>query len=180
MKIFNSIVTLVIFASFSLFTSNTAKAQEEKLAFILEGDSFSFQSMNYPDKYLTPINGVLELVTPSSDNQKKSTVFKVVKGLWGTDTYSLESVEQPGYYLRHQNFVLKLHKATPDELFKKDASFKTWQSNGDENMVSFESINYPNHYIRHQNFKVFLQKMDRNKALYNADTSFDFVEPLSK
>ncbi len=179
MKTFNKVLALVFFVFVSILNTDDAQAQE-RLILILEGETHSFQSHNYPDHYLRHRNGVLELTKISSELDKKDATFKVVKGLWGEGTISLESVNFPGHYLRHQNFVLKLHKATPDDLFKKDASFKTWQSVIDENQISFESINYPGYYIRHQNFKVYLQKQDKNVDLYNKDITFDFPGALVK
>ena len=50
--------------------------------------------------------------------------FKLVPGLCGVqDSISFESIRYPGYFLRHQNYILKLHKEDSSDLYKKDASF---------------------------------------------------------
>lgn len=144
MKTFNFLLVISIFALTSIFSANNVDAQSpNRVSMMLEGDTYSFQSLNYPDRYIRHRNFLVELTAVSSELDKKDASFKVVKGLWGNETISFESVNYPGYYLRHEGFVLKLHKATPDELFKKDASFKCWQSPIDENKVCFESVNYP-------------------------------------
>ncbi|MEA3325465.1 MAG: AbfB domain-containing protein [Euryarchaeota archaeon] len=87
-------------------------------------------------------------VTPivSTLDQKDAT-FKIVPGLADDSCVSFESLNYPGYYLRHQNFQIKLHKKTGDWLFKKDATFKVVPGLNDNRQVSFESLNYPGYFI---------------------------------
>lgn len=49
--------------------------------------------------------------------------FKLVPGLADKTGISFESVAHPGYYLRHQDFRLKLHRYSEAQLFKDDATF---------------------------------------------------------
>ena len=37
---------------------------------------------------------------------------------------SFESTTQPGYYVRHQGYRLKIHIEDQDDLYKNDASFQ--------------------------------------------------------
>jgi hypothetical protein len=49
--------------------------------------------------------------------------FRTVSGLADPTALSFESIAHPGYYLRHQNFRLKLQKKTEERLFLEDATF---------------------------------------------------------
>ncbi len=51
--------------------------------------------------------------------------FRMVSpGLTGeAGTVSFESKDKPGYFLRHQNFLMFLHPRDNSDLFKKDATF---------------------------------------------------------
>ena len=50
--------------------------------------------------------------------------FKLVPGLCGVKgSISFESIKYPGNFLRHQNYLIKLHKEDSSDLYKKDASF---------------------------------------------------------
>ncbi len=86
---------------------------------------------------------------------------------------SLESINFPGHFLRHQNFRLKLHQNDGNLLFRQDASF---MFNGGSDAAgnagfSLESINLPGHFVRHSNFELFIAASD-GSALFNNDASW--------
>jgi Alpha-L-arabinofuranosidase B (ABFB) domain len=87
---------------------------------------------------------------------------------------SLESVNYPGFYLRHQNYRLKLQRDDGMDLFHQDASF-FWQpplSPGHPNAESLESVNSRGHYIRHQNYELWLAPPDAgNIQTFSQDAS---------
>ena len=87
----------------------------------------------------------------------------------------MESVNYPGHYLRHQGFMLKLHKRDGSDLFNKDASFKPVAGLVGKG-VSFESSNYPGRFIRHQGFMLKLHEQE-NADLYKNDVSFNVTAP---
>ena len=61
------------------------------------------------------------LLPASGGGQEK---FNIVQGLADPKCVSFESVQYPGYFLRHQNFQVKLHPYPPhDRLFTLDATF---------------------------------------------------------
>ena len=75
----------------------------------------------------------------------EATKFRIVQGLADPSGVSIESVENPGYFLRHQHYMIKLHPyPEADELFKEDATFRLIRSGS---AVSFQSYNYPNYAI---------------------------------
>nr|WP_307082766.1 AbfB domain-containing protein [Streptomyces canus] len=98
-------------------------------------------------------------------------MHRVVSGLSGTDTVSLESVNFPGHYLRHKNFEVWLEKSDGTTTFKNDASFTQRADLSDTAAgVSFESYNYPGRYIRHHNYLLYVQPAGTTAA--KADATF--------
>ena len=62
--------------------------------------------------------------TDSSDLYMKDSSMTVRVGLNGTPgSISFESVNFPGFYLRHANYTCQLNKVDGSELFNLDASF---------------------------------------------------------
>ncbi|KOV85307.1 family 43 glycosylhydrolase [Nocardia sp. NRRL S-836] len=104
-------------------------------------------------------------VTPLADSQ-----FRVVAGLTGTGTVSLESANFPGYYLRHRNNELWVERTDGSTLFRNDASFTQRAGLADGAAASFESVNFPGRYLRHSNGLLFLQAV--TDAQGRADATF--------
>jgi hypothetical protein len=68
--------------------------------------------------------------------------FVVRKGLGRDGCVSLESVNYPGYFLRHRDFVLHLDRRDRSHLFAQDATFCTSPTRDGDAFI-LESINYP-------------------------------------
>ena len=75
--------------------------------------------------------------------------WNIVPGLADSSAVSFESVEYPGYYLRHYGFVLYLAQYENSTTYKQDATFYARDGWADTNMKSFESYNFPGRFIRH-------------------------------
>lgn len=84
-------------------------------------------------------------------NQSDASSFKLVQGLVGTSVlggqqYSFESVDNPGMFLRHQGWVMKLHTNDGSSLFAQDATFTMyWTYDGKR--MKFHSYNFPDGLI---------------------------------
>jgi hypothetical protein len=78
----------------------------------------------------------------SSTRQKLDTRFVVRKGLANSECLSFESVGYPGYYLRHQNWILRLHRRDRTRLFDEDVTFCAKSTQGGA-AFTLESLNYP-------------------------------------
>ena len=74
--------------------------------------------------------------------------FRIVTGLAGSGTVSLESANYPGRYLRHKNYELWVEASDGSSLFRSDASFTRRAGLADASGASFESYNFPGRYIR--------------------------------
>ncbi|PZG00850.1 AbfB domain-containing protein [Micromonospora deserti] len=82
--------------------------------------------------------------------------FRVVTGLSGNGTVSLESANFPGFYLRHKNFEVWLERNDGSGLFRSDASFYLEDGLAEPTGVSFRSYNYPERYIRQVNSLLYI------------------------
>ncbi|MEV0227039.1 family 43 glycosylhydrolase [Streptomyces sp. NPDC050704] len=129
-----------------------------------------FSSYNFPDRYIRhwEYRAKLEAnVTNLADSQ-----FRVVTGLTGSGTVSLESANFPGYYLRHKNNEVWVEKNDGTTTFKNDASFFRRAGLADAAGVSFESLNFPGRYIRHYENLLHTQPvsttLDRQDATFYA------------
>ncbi len=140
-------------------------------------ETVSFQSVNKSDRYIRH-SFFLGVLNQASNVLEKADATFIVRrpGLSGTQgSVSLESVNYPGYFLRHQNFRLKLQRDEGTDAFHQDASF-LWRpalSTGHPNAVSLESVNFRGHFIRHQNFELWLAHSDAgNTETFSDDVSF--------
>lgn len=126
------------------------------------------KSYNLPDRFVRhwEYRAKLEAdVSPLADSQ-----FKVVTGLTGSGTVSLESTNFPGYYLRHRNNELWVERSDNSTLFRNDASFSQRAGLADSSAVSFESVNFPGRYLRHSNGLLYLQAVSDTQG--RADATF--------
>jgi hypothetical protein len=91
--------------------------------------------------------------SPATD--KQDATFVEAPGLANPNCVSFESVNKPGYYLRHQNFQFHLQPFDGSTLFTTDATFCPAPGNSGQG-TSFQSVNFPGRYIRHFNSIVYL------------------------
>ncbi len=127
-----------------------------------------FSSANHPDRFVRhwEFRARIEAgVSPLADSQ-----FRVVTGLAGTGTVSLESANYPGHYLRHRNFEVWLERNDGTAAFAADAAFHRRTGLADTAGVSFESYNYPGRYVRHHDHFLYVQTP--GTATDRADATF--------
>jgi hypothetical protein len=96
--------------------------------------------------------------------------FRIVTGLAGAGTVSLESTNFPGYYLRHRNFEMWVERSDGSAGFRADASFVRRAGLASSSGVSFESQNFPGRYLRHSSNLMYLQAVP--DATGRADATF--------
>jgi hypothetical protein len=138
----------------------------------------SFQSLNYPDRYMAHQEFLGVLIEVHSDQDKKDSTFKLIEGLADRRAVTFESVNFPGFYLRHRSFRIHLEHSDGTDTFKEDATF--WLEAGNANPLepgaaSFRSFNYPGRFIRHTNFQLWLQEGDDRQ--FKEDSTFKIVPP---
>ena len=131
---------------------------------------YRFASHNFPDRYLrhADVRARIDAAPPLADSQ-----FRIVTGLAGSGTVSLESANFPGYFLRHRNFELRLERTDGSTGFRNDASFYRRAGLANASGVSFESYSNPGRYIRHSSYLLYVQPVatdvDRADATFSLE-----------
>ncbi|MEU8260354.1 AbfB domain-containing protein [Micromonospora sp. NPDC048999] len=153
--------------------------------------TLSFESRNFPGRFIRHRNELGEVTPVTNDLDKSDSSFVVRQALirkgeqapgYSDDAreiaVSLESINYPGHFLRHQNYRLKLQPNDGSLLFRQDASFfyqdgGCWSGNCP---MGFESVNMPGYYIRHSDFQLWLAK--RTDISPAEDSVWQPVPPL--
>jgi hypothetical protein len=107
------------------------------------------QSYNFPDRYVRHANYVGRVdpnVSPAEDGQ-----FRIRRGLASPGSASFESVNLPGYFLRHWDYTIRLEQYDNTATFRGDATFAQETSTVGSAHARFRSHNFPDRYLRHQN-----------------------------
>jgi hypothetical protein len=119
--------------------------------------------------------GELQGINPTNQLDRQDATFILRPGLNGAnDTVSFESVNFPGFFLRHSGNRLKLMENDNSPNFSRDASyFRRAPLAGGEKSVSFESgsATFSEFYIRHRQFHVFFEHND-GSDLFKNDATF--------
>ncbi|MCC9741935.1 AbfB domain-containing protein [Streptomyces sp. MNU89] len=139
----------------------------------------SFQSVNYPKRYLRQRDGAIFLDPvssgPAAAADAKDATFTVMPGLADDKCYSFKTAN--GKYLRQQKFRVRVSAVQDTGLFRQDATFCAT-----EGMVagatSFESYNFPGRFLRHRGFRLVLDRSDGSQ-LFKQDASFRVIAALS-
>jgi hypothetical protein len=131
------------------------------------------QSYNFPDRYVRHANLVGRIdanVSPAADAQ-----FRIRRGLvpGSSDRVSFESVNFPGYYLRHYAYEIRLEQHDGSPTFAADATFQQVASPLSSAHVMFRSHNVPDRYLRHANYLLRIDPLSTDQA--RADASFRIV-----
>ncbi|HEX8627052.1 MAG TPA: family 43 glycosylhydrolase [Catenuloplanes sp.] len=126
------------------------------------------RSHNAADRYVRHFNfrGRLDAnVTNLADSQ-----FRIVRGLTGSGTASLESTNFPGYFLRHRNSEAWVERNDGSATFRNDASFHRRAGLASGSAVSLEALNFPGRFLRHANGLLYVQAVPTATA--RADATF--------
>lgn len=113
-----------------------------------------------------------ELTEIINDQDRADCRFRIVPGLSDPQSISFESVNYPGYYLRHQDFRIKLQQRTSDLLFALDSTFRRVPGLADTSAFSFESVNYPGYFIRHRGFEMLITPDPLDGGPFRSDATF--------
>ncbi|XP_078483559.1 MAM and LDL-receptor class A domain-containing protein 1-like isoform X2 [Ciona intestinalis] len=129
---------------------------------------FLLYSNNFPT-YAVDVNDDDEALIVNNAGHR---FFLVSPGLSGTSgSISFESEVYPHYYLRHQNYILYLHKYDTTDLYRQDSSFIPHGDKFYKGYTAYESVNYRNLYIRHKNSNLMISEDDGTDLLHQ-DASF--------
>jgi hypothetical protein len=81
--------------------------------------------------------------------------FIVHRGLADARCISLESVNYPGWFMRHEKFVLRLQAQQSSPGYRADATFCP-QAVGPDADFRLRSVNFPDHFLTVRDAQVFL------------------------
>jgi GH43 family beta-xylosidase len=104
-----------------------------------------FKSFSIQDAYIRHIDLIARVdlaINPLADSQ-----FHLKPGLADSEAISIESINLPGYFLRHQDNAIVFSLDDGTESFEADATWWMRPGLADENWISFESYNQPGSYI---------------------------------
>lgn len=126
------------------------------------------QSFNFQDRYVRHAGFDVRIdpnVSPLQDSQ-----FRIMPGLADSSAVSFQSVNYPGYYLRHQNYDFVLAPYDGTAQFAADATFRQVAGLASSSWTSFQSYNHPNHYLRHYAYQLRLDPI--TTATERSDATF--------
>ncbi|MFC5666002.1 glycoside hydrolase family 43 protein [Kitasatospora misakiensis] len=146
----------------------TAAEESRVLARWANTPAQRLQSFNFQDRYVRHANFDARIdpnVNPAEDSR-----FRPRPGLAGTGTVSFESVNYPGYFLRHFNYDFQLAYNDGSGQFAQDATFRQVAGLADPSWSSFQSYNHPDRYIRHYAYELRLDPI--TTATERGDATF--------
>ncbi|QRN94101.1 AbfB domain-containing protein [Archangium violaceum] len=108
---------------------------------------------------------ISNFISPAEDAE-----WRLVPGLANASAISIESVNYPGYYLRHRDGQIWMDANNGTALFQADATW--WKRAGlaDSTRISFETYNFPGSYMRHRGGLLYSEpistSLDRSDATF--------------
>ncbi len=99
-----------------------------------------------------------------------SSQWRIVPGLADSSCISFESVDNPGYYLRHYNGNVIISQNNGTQVFWEDATWRMHTGLASSSGVSFETYNFSGIYMRHYNSYLIISQI--STALDQADATF--------
>ncbi|WP_283655947.1 MULTISPECIES: AbfB domain-containing protein [unclassified Paenibacillus] len=135
------------------------------------GDVRALESYNMQGNYIRHYNYQArndKNVSPVEDSK-----LRIVPGLADASAISFESVNFPGYYLRHKNDLIYLEKNDGSSAFTTDATFRRKDGLANAAWTSYASYNYTDRYLRHYNNLLRLDPIvttiDKSDATFKED-----------
>jgi hypothetical protein len=121
-----------------------------------------FEASNFSDTYIRHYNGRGEISSNLGASLPDSQ-FKMDPGLADGTAVSLESINFPGYFLRHRNGEIWLDQNDNSTQFKNDATW--YRRTGLSNAwgISFETYNFPGQFMRHMNGLLYITSISTSQ-----------------
>jgi len=146
--------------------SNTQKWIVERIYEIARLRSYNISDCHvYYDS-----NGNVLLANESTQMSLYSSQWRIVPGIADSSCISFESVDNPGYYLRHYCGNVIISQDDETQIFEEDATWRVCTGFADSNGVSFETYNFDDIYMRHYNGYLIISQI--STELDQADATF--------
>jgi hypothetical protein len=114
---------------------------------LADGSTVGIALAGFPEARITVSDSLARvdrIGTGSSTQEKASARFRVRKGLGSSSCFSFESERDPGHFLRHRDFVLRMEARDGGKLFDDDATFCPVPA---REGVVLRSLNYPDRFL---------------------------------
>jgi hypothetical protein len=141
--------------------------------------SVSFQSVNFPNRYLVTnadSSGIqlLSVNNTADDGPKKRATFTIIPGLADPTMVSIQVYQPSGAYVVAKGSGVAVERPDGTDDFRQRATFEKVEGL-DGSGWSFKSLAQPAHYLRHQNYILKLHQSDGSE-LFKKDATFDEVD----
>ncbi len=124
-------------------------------------DAVRFRSYNISDCHVYhDNNGRVLIANAGTSIPIDSSKWKIVPGLTDATCISIQSVDNPRYYLRHYEGNLMISEDDGTEIFRQDATWRIVPGLANSNGVSFASYNISGTYIRHYNSYLIISPIE--------------------
>ncbi|WP_409468484.1 glycoside hydrolase family 43 protein [Streptomyces sp. HC307] len=145
----------------------TAAEESRVLARWANTPAKRLQSFNFQDRYVRHADFDVRI---DQNITGPDAQFRLRPGLAGSGTVSFESVNYPGYFLRHANYDFQLAYNDGTTRFAADATFRQVAGLADSGWSSFQSYSHPDRYIRHYAYQLRLDPI--TTATGRSDATF--------
>lgn len=150
-------------------TENASSTQKWTVERIYEIARFRSYNISDCHVYHTGSNSVI-IDNPSTSLPPLSSEWRVVPGLADDSHISLESVDSPGYYLRHYNGNVIISQYADTAIFRSDATWRVRTGLASADGISLETYNFDDIYMRHYNGNLIISQistqLDREDATF--------------
>ncbi len=140
-------------------------------------DLIRYRAFAYEDAYLYHDSNFVKL--GFFNGAVENSQFIVVEGLADPAAVSLQSVNMPGYYLRHEGNVMVMSADDGSESFAGDATWWVRPGWAESSALSFESFNQAAQYIG-QTFGVLALTPITDKSPKRAHEDATFIEERNR
>merc|ERR1712178_164919 len=132
----------------------------------LSGEPVRFKSYNFRTHAMRHMN--YEAYLHEIDNPgdppmgPDDFLFYVRPGNWRGHGISMESLNFPGHFLRHQNFRLLMHPFEDSEEYRLGSTFVFDEPprGRKKGYIQFQSVDFPGHALRHRNYEMWMDPME--------------------
>ncbi|XVV08428.1 AbfB domain-containing protein [Actinoplanes sp. CA-131856] len=128
---------------------------------LIPGAAIALEVADQSGRRLRHRHFVATLEVLRTAEERDNSRFTVRDGLNGQGCVSFESVNYPGYFLRHRDFILRLDRQDSSQLFRFDATFCPRPTG---TALTFAATNYPSHFLVARRGGVHLEQISPDRA----------------
>ncbi|BBC34974.1 hypothetical protein SGFS_062680 [Streptomyces graminofaciens] len=148
-------------------------ADRDRLLARYGGTSWNLlKSYNFPGRYVRHASFAGKISELPFDPYQDAQ-WRLRPGLSDSTGVSFESVNFPGYYMKQENFEIKVVRDDGTAAFATDATFHR-VAGLDGTWSSFRSARFPTRYLRHSSFALRIDEISTGTG--RADATFDIVQ----